>query len=113
MGAFFLLANLGNAFYSLGRRPPSGGFLLLYYLGFGFAVAYWIHADNQRLGRGDLLDQGWFIFAAWPVLFPYHLFKTRGYRGAITLLGLIALFAATYAASLLVFFALRPRATPS
>ena len=112
MAAFFLLSNLGNAFYALEGRQPSGGFALLCYLGFGFEVAYWIHADNQRLGRRDSLDQGWLIFAAWPLVFPYHLFKTRGNRGAITLVGLIALFAATYAVSLLVFFALRPRAAP-
>jgi hypothetical protein len=68
MGAFFLLGNLGHALYALAGREPSGGFALLYYLGFGFAVAYWIHADNQRLGRRDSLDQGWLIFAAWPLV---------------------------------------------
>jgi hypothetical protein len=110
MGAFFLLANLGNAFYAAGGREPSGGFVLLYYLGFGYAIAYWIHADNHRLGRRDSLDQGWLIFAIWPLALPYHLFKTRRLRGAVTLVGLIALFFATYAVSLLAFFVVRSRA---
>jgi hypothetical protein len=110
IGALFLLANLGNALYALGSRAPSGGFALLYYMGFGYAVAYWIHADNRRLGRVDWLDQGWLLFALWPVALPYHLFKTRGWRGAVTLAGLIALFLATYAVGLLAFFALRSRA---
>ena len=110
MGALFLLANLGNALYAVGGRAPSGGFALLCYVGFGDAVAYWVHADNRRLGRLDWLDQGWLLFALWPVALPYHLFKTRGGRGAITLAGLIALFIAIYAVSLLAFFALRSRA---
>jgi hypothetical protein len=44
------------------------------------------------------------------VALPYHLFKTRGWRGAVTLAGLIALFLATYAVGLLAFIALRSRA---
>jgi hypothetical protein len=107
LGAFFLIANVGNALYAASGRAPSGAFLILDYVGFGFAVAYWIHADSRRFGVREGLDQGWFTYAAWPVVLPYHLFKTRGVRGAFTLAGLIALFAATYLASLLVFLAAR------
>jgi hypothetical protein len=70
IGALFLLANLGNALYALGSRAPSGGFALLYYMGFGYAVAYWIHADNRRLGRVDWLDQGGFCSRYGPWRFP-------------------------------------------
>jgi hypothetical protein len=110
LGAFFLIANVGAALYSAHGLQPSGGFVLLSYVGFGLGVAWWIHADNRRLGRTELLDQGWFVYLAWPVFLPYHLFKTRGNRGALTLLGLAGLYAATYALSVLVYLAARSSA---
>jgi hypothetical protein len=107
LGTFLLLINLANAMYALSGVPPSGPFLLVGYGGAALIVAYWILADSRRLGLAGSVDQGWFVFAAWPLALPYHLFKTRGWRGAITLLGFVGLFALTYAMSLAVFFAAR------
>jgi hypothetical protein len=106
-GAFFLMVNLANAMYALNRVQPSGSFLLIYYLGGALVVAYWIIVDSRRLGLGGSVDQGWFAFAVWPLALPYHLFRTRGPKGAVTLLGLVGLFALTYGLSLAVFFAIR------
>jgi hypothetical protein len=112
LGVFFLIANLGNALYAAHGLQPSGGFVLLFYVGFGFAAALWMHADSRRLAIREDIDQGWFVYLAWPVLLPYHLFKTRGKRGAVTLLGLVGLYVATYLASLLVFLLARQGVAP-
>ena len=106
-GAFFLMVNLANVLYALNRRHPSASFLALYYGGAALVVAYWILADSRRLGLEGSVDQGWFVFAFWPLALPYHLFKTRGIRGGLTLLGLVGLFILTYIFSLGVFFTAR------
>ena len=111
-GAFFLIANVGDALYAAHGLAPSAGFGLLAYVGFGLCGAYWLHADNRRLGIPEVIDQGWFAYLAWPVMLPYHLFKTRGSRGGWVLVGLVGLFAATYLLSLLVFFAISRGAGP-
>ena len=105
LGLFFLVANVGAALYTAHGLQPSGGFVFLSYVGFGLAVAWWIHADSRRLGRSELLDQGWFVYIAWPAILPYHLFKTRGGRGALALLGLVGLYLATYVLSMIVYYA--------
>jgi hypothetical protein len=112
IGIFFLAANVGNALYAAHGLPPSGGFVFVYYVGFGLALAFWMHADSRRLAVREVLDQGWFVYIAWPVILPYHLFKTRGGRGALTLLGLIGLFVATYLLSLPVFYLVRQGVAP-
>ena len=107
LAVFFLIANLANALYAAHGLPPSGAFLLFWYLGSALVVTYWILADSRRLGLPGSVDQGWFVLAVWPVSLVYHLFKTRRWRGAITLAGLVGLFALTYGISLLAFFAIR------
>ena len=104
LGAYFLIANVGAALYAAHGLQPSGGFIFLTYVGFGLGVAWWIHADSRRLGIRELIDQGWFVYVGWPVVLPYHLFKTRGSRGALTLLGLVGLYLLTYALSMLVYY---------
>ena len=101
-----MVANLANALYASQSLEPSASFLLLYYFGMAFGVLLWIRADSRRLGVRQVLDQGWFTLCAWPLALPYHLFKTRGPRGGLTLLGLVGLFFVTYAISLLVFYAI-------
>lgn len=101
---FFLVANVGAALYAATNREPSGSFRFLYYVGSGAVVAYWLHADKQRLRQQEFVDEGWFMLWVWPIALPYHLFKTRGSRGAVTPLGLIGLYAVTYVISMIVFY---------
>jgi hypothetical protein len=107
LGVFLLLTNVANAVYSAHGLEPSAAFLFLFYFGAAWSVAYWIRADSLRLGVRGSVDRGWFIFAAWPVALPYHLLSTRRWRGLLTLIGLLGLFAVTYLISLVVFFGLR------
>ena len=107
LGVFFLVANMIAMVYAVRRVEPSSSFLLLYYLGAALVVAYWIIADSRRLGMPASVDQGWFLICAWPICLPYHLYKTRRWKGGITLLGLLGLYALTYGMSLLFFYTLR------
>lgn len=109
LAAYFLVANMINAVYAAYGQEPSAAYLLLYYLGRGLVVAHWILTDQRRLGAPRSLDSGWFAFIAWPLVLPYHLVKTRGWKGIGTLLGMIALYLVTYGLSLLCFFALTAR----
>jgi hypothetical protein len=99
--------NVGTALYAAAGLQPSGGFVFLTYAGFGIGVAWWIHADSRRLGIRESIDQGWLVYLVWPLFLPYHLFKTRGGRGGLTLLGLIGLYALTYALGILVYYGIR------
>ena len=107
LGMFFLVANMVAMVYALHRLQPSASFLWLYYLGSALVVTYWILADGRRLGVSRVVDQGFFLIAAWPVCLPYHLFKTRRLKGAVTLVGLLGVYLLSYALSLVFFYLLR------
>lgn len=44
-------------------------------------ICWWMRDDSRRAGVSWPLDLGMFLYAAWLVIVPYHLFKTRGLRG--------------------------------
>ena len=96
LAVFFLLGNLGGCVYLAAGRTPSSRFILLYSVGVFWAIAAWIIADARRLGVALPFDIGWFAFFAWPLVLPYHVFKTRGLKGFVTLGALLAMFLATY-----------------
>src|SRR5215207_11559077 len=49
------------------------------------SIAYWVMRDSERRGIRRPFIFGYFLLAAWPLIAPWHLFKTRGWRAFITL----------------------------
>lgn len=100
--AFLVVANVGNGLYAAHGLQPSEAFRWICYVAVALLVAYWVMADSRRLGVPGSIDQGWFLFAIWPLALPYYLFRTRKWRGFVGLAGFFALFAVTYALGVLV-----------
>jgi hypothetical protein len=67
-------------------------------------VFLWLQKDAARTHVGSVLDLGYFLFLAWPVVLPWYLVKTRGWKGLITLGGMLALVCAPYLAALFVYW---------
>ena len=59
-------------------------------------ICWWIRDDSKRQGVSWPLDLGMFLYSAWPVIVPYHLFKTRGLRGFYGIFAFLGVFAAAY-----------------
>jgi hypothetical protein len=68
------------------------------------SIALWVQADAQRRGRKMPYDFDSLVFALWPFVTPYYLFRTRGWGalGPICLFLLVA-FAALALEAMLVF----------
>jgi len=49
-------------------------------------IASWVSADARKRGRRLCYDYDSFVYFAWPVVGPVYLFRTRGWRGLLTLL---------------------------
>jgi len=104
LASFLVLANIGNCLYAALQIPPSGGFVLWYYLGIFWAIAAWTIADARRLRVEVPFDLGWFVFLVWPVAVPYHLFKTRGAKGFVPIAVFVAVCLGSYLVGLVVFY---------
>ena len=69
------------------------------------AVILWLQKDARRTGVGAVLDWGYFLLLAWPVVIPWYAFRTRGRSGWKLAAGLFALIGASYMTVLIVAYA--------
>jgi len=54
-------------------------------------VVLWLHGDMRSAGQIRIYDLGLLLFAAWPVLIPWHILKTHSSRRWRLILKLFAL----------------------
>lgn len=104
LAAFF--ASIVAAVYAsvqLEPSPPVALFLSAVPL---YAVILWLEKDAHRTGVGAVLDLGYFLLLAWPIVIPWYAFKTRGRSGWRLTAGLFSLIGAPYATSLFMALAL-------
>jgi hypothetical protein len=85
MFVFQFVATFIGAF----QADPSGLLNTLGSLAFFWLIAWWFEEDSKRRGVIWPMDIGMFIYYGWIVLLPFHLFRTRGARALIGILGLV------------------------
>lgn len=61
-----------------------------------FCVILWLQKDAARTNVGSVLDLGYFLCLAWPVVLPWYAIKTRGRAGWRLLAGLLGLMFAPH-----------------
>lgn len=67
-----------------------------------FAVVLWLQRDAARTGVGAVLDFGYFLLLAWPIVIPWYAFKTRGWKGRWLTIRLFVLILAPWLTGYLV-----------
>ena len=100
----FLIQFLNGLYFQLRIEIP-GVFDTLSRLALVSLIWWWLREDSRRLGITWVIDLGMFLLMAWPVILPYHLFKTRGLKGFIPILVYIlaVIFGATAAVVVVMF----------
>jgi hypothetical protein len=53
---------------------------------FAWLMWSWLREDSRRFGITWPLDLGMFLIAAWPIILPFHLFRTRRLKALIPIL---------------------------
>jgi hypothetical protein len=103
---FLLITHIADSIYYAYEIEPSGAFAILSYVFLFSLIGYWLEKDSKRYGVKWMLDMGFFLYLAWPVIIPYHLFKTRGIKAFLTILAFIGIYIGTYLIGLLVYFSI-------
>lgn len=93
LGTGIFIYNLGLGFYYFRGVEPLPAFEFLYSGVFLCGVVWWLRAEVQQTRVTQVYCSGMLMSAAWPILIPYHLLKTRGLRGLLPLFALIGAFA--------------------
>ncbi len=81
----FLERFLGGLYFLRGLEAPVV-LTLLPPVVIAWAMWLWLRGDSRKRGVQWVLDLGWFLYVAWIVILPYHLFKTRGLKALIPIL---------------------------
>ena len=95
-------AEFVETFYAMRQVQPSAGHFFLSQLAFVWVIWWWLSDDSGRRGISWGLDLGMFLPIAWPILVPYHLFKTRGFAGFIPILWFVLAMAFGLVAAIVV-----------
>ena len=75
---------------------------------YAILMTFWLDYDSRERKSWRVWDLGYFAFAAWPLVIPYYLIKTRGMKRASLLFLLAgATYVGSFLAPALVCFAMR------
>lgn len=90
LGVLVFVYHFGVGMYSARGLEPLPALEFLYTAAFLCGVVWWLKAEARRSAVKLLYCYGLLVSIGWLIIIPYHLLKTRGVRGFIPLLALIA-----------------------
>lgn len=103
LGILVFVYHFGKGIYYARGLEPLPAFQFLYTAAFLCGVVWWLKAEARRYSDKPLYCLGLLVGIGWIIIIPYHLFKTRGVRGLIPLLGLIGSFLTAHLLAVIVY----------
>ena len=103
LATLVIVYHFGVGIYYAGGLEPLPAFEFLYTAAFLCGVVWWLKADARSSAVNSVYCPGLIVGIGWLIIIPYHLFKTRGLRGLIPLLGLIGSFLLAHILAALVY----------
>ena len=103
LGILIFLYHLGIGIYYAEGLEPSPAFEFLYSVAFLCCVVWWLRAEAGRYLVKPVYCLGLLVGVGWIIIIPYHLFKTRGWKGLIPLSALIGSFLAAHLSAVLLY----------
>jgi hypothetical protein len=94
LAVLVFIYHTSQTFYLLNQLEPLASVDYIYKAAFLCAIAWWIQGENRKYRMGRFYCDGVLVNSGWMILIPYYLLKTRGLRGFIPLLVLVAVFIA-------------------
>jgi hypothetical protein len=92
-GLLALFWNLMHALYSIFRIQQSALFPDLFAITIAYSAMLWFQADRRARGISYGFDQEALVLAAWGLVLPFYIYRSRGLRkGTIFLLGVLGVY---------------------
>lgn len=95
-----------STFYAAWEMRPPVLIDVLMPITYAWILWWWLTVDSKRSTvKWPKTDLGFFIYVAWFAILPFHLFKSRGFRGAFGILGFIGFYLAGWLAAIILIYA--------
>jgi hypothetical protein len=98
--------HFAGGFYLMMQVEPSPTVEFLYVAGSACAPVWWVKSDTRRSAASSVYCTGLLLGVYWSLTLPYHLLKTRGWKGLLPLLVLIASYLFSQVLVFALYFAL-------
>lgn len=103
---------LTGVYVAIGIEPPSL-FQILNRLGFLWIIGWWLWNDSKKRQIPWVYDTGFFLYLVWPFFLPYHLLKSRGAKGLLSIGAFILVYIVAAVAGFALYILLAPSGWPS
>ncbi len=82
--------NFTATLYLLTGVEPLPMAQFLYLAGFACGTVWWLRSETRKSAVTNVYCDGLLMNLGWFVIIPYHLLKTRGWKGLLPVLLLVA-----------------------
>lgn len=103
---------VAGIYLTSGLEPPAL-FSFAFSLGIVWLVGWWLRTDSRKREFRLVYDLGLFLYIAWPIVLPYYLFKTRGIRGLLVILGFVGVYIGGAVVGMMLYLFLAPAGWPT
>ena len=103
LGVSVFVYNFAAGIYFATGEEPLPTLEFLYQAAFLCGVVWWLQAEVVRSAVTPVYCSGVLVGLGWLFIIPYHLLKTRGFKGLIPLFALIGAFLAAHILALVVY----------
>ncbi len=97
--------------YAWSGIEPLPTFEFLYIVAFPWGAIWWFRSETQKSDLQHVYCHGMLINLGWFFILPYHLFKTRGWKGLLPLLVLVATYIGSIVLAAIVYVVFLPGST--
>jgi len=84
--------HIGAGLYYLYGLEPLPTFEFLYHAAFLCGVVWLVRAETKHSAVSSVYCHGLLVGIGWLIILPYHLIRTRGARGLISVFALLGSF---------------------
>lgn len=90
LAILIFIYNFTAVFYFLCHIEPLPTVDFLYLAAFPCGVVWWLRAEQRKTPVKDLYCEGLLVNYGWAFIIPYQLLKTRGVKGLLPIVALLA-----------------------
>ena len=103
---YLVLSSFALGVYQARGVEAPDAFVVILPFGYLWSVGWWLRTDSRQRGFTWPWDLGLFLYIIWPLLIPYYLLKTRGWRGLLAIVVFIAAYIGARLLGMVVYVAL-------
>ena len=102
--------NFTASLYALTGVEPLPTVEFLYIAAFPCGAIWWFRRETQQSDLQRVYCHGVLMNVGWFVIIPYHLVKTRGWKGLLPVLALVVTYVLSLVMAAIVYFVFLARA---